>query len=298
MGMAALEIRLFGVGRIRHRSAADSDALSPSVSALLGYLVLNRHRPHHRDLLAGTFWGDIDEASARNRLSTALWRLRSVLEPDGVASGLYLRATRRGEVAFNDSSDYWLDVAVFERAAQRLVDTDQPPSVEALVAYEQAAVVFGNELLEGADQPWLVIERERLTQLYLAATARCMDGFTRLGDLDRAIAAGQRILDREPLREDTHRALIRLYCDSGQRARASQQFERVRQLLHDELRVVPLPETLAAAASIHHRSPAGRPPVQIEDALMLIDSASQSLGIALSELDALARSLRQSTART
>jgi DNA-binding SARP family transcriptional activator len=290
--MPGLEIRLFGVGKVRHDGAAGPDTLAPAVRALLGYLVLNRHRPHHRDLLANEFWSDVDDASARNRLSTALWRLRRVLEPDGVQAGSYLVATRDGEVGFNDRSDYWLDVAVFERAAETVLDPRAVPGVEELAAFEHAASVFDNDLLEGADQPWLVLERERLTQQYLSATARCMDRYAALGDVDHAIASARRILDREPLREDTHRALIRLYARTGQRSLASRQYDQCRQLLRDELGVAPLPETVAAAAVVDGPASAGDGQVPIEQAIAVIENASRSLGLAVHELDDIVRTLR------
>lgn len=290
--MSRLEIHLFGVGRVNHHGLVEARPLPPSARSLLGYLVLNRQRPHHRDLLANQFWADVDDVCARNRLSTALWRLRRVLEPDGVTAGSYLVATRRGEVRFNDRSDYWLDVADFEQAALRVTAPGTEPSMADLVAFERAAEVFGNDLLEGVDQGWLVLERERLVQLYLAATARSMDRYARLGEVDRAIAAGQRILDRDPLREDTHRALIRLYSRSGQRSAASQQFLRCKELLRTELGVPPLPETFAAAAIIHLDEVPETGPRDARDALAIIESASRTLGIALHELDRIAHSLR------
>ncbi|MEZ4771325.1 MAG: hypothetical protein R2844_23265 [Caldilineales bacterium] len=82
-----------------------------TVQALLAYLVLHRDRAHPREAVAGLFWGDSTDRQARNALSTTLWRLRRVLEPDGVPKGAYLQANGSDEIAFNRASDYWLDVA-------------------------------------------------------------------------------------------------------------------------------------------------------------------------------------------
>ena len=49
--------------------------------------VLHEGRDHHRDVLAATFWPEADEASARNRLSSTLWRLRRALA-GGRAAGV------------------------------------------------------------------------------------------------------------------------------------------------------------------------------------------------------------------
>jgi DNA-binding SARP family transcriptional activator len=289
--MLGLEIRLFGVGEVRHTSSARAAILAPSVRALFGYLVLNRNHPHHRDLLATVFWPDTDDRCARNRLSTALWRLRKVLEPDDVPTGSYLIADRDGAVRFNHHSDYWLDVAEFEQAAARLLSADGGLELDEMTAFERAASVFDNDLLEGADEPWLVLERERLARLYLSATERCMQRYGALGESDRAIAAGRRILDREPLREHTHRSLIRLYARSGQRCEAIRQYDRCRQLLQDELGVLPLPETTAAAACVGQTAWGGSDP-PIGQAIDLIERLSRSLGVVVNELDQIARALQ------
>ena len=73
--MAVLRGRLFGGLTL----AWDKSPLPaiPGVTArsLLAYLLVHRDRPHTRDFLAGTFWPDQPDATARRRLSQALRRL-------------------------------------------------------------------------------------------------------------------------------------------------------------------------------------------------------------------------------
>jgi DNA-binding SARP family transcriptional activator len=295
--VAGLDIYLFGVGRIHHRADGSVADLPPSIRALLGYLVLNRHQSHHRDVLANEFWSEVDESCARNRLSTRLWRLRRVLEPPGVIPGSYLLASRQGYVGFNPGSDHWLDVATFERAASQLVET----SIDALdrsevEEFERVTTACCSDLLEGVDLPWLVLERERLSQLDSAANLRALEWFVRDDEPERAIAAGQRILKRDPLREDVHRKLIRIFCRSNQRSRAARQFDECRALLREELGVLPLPETVAAAAEISRpAAQSGSYPVEVEKAIELIEAAAHSLGLAVEELESIVSSMRRLT---
>ncbi len=293
--MSSLEIHLFGVPRLLHGGNGErvADPLPPGTRSLLGYLLLHRQRPHHRDLLATEFWSDVDDECARNRLRTALWRLRRVLEPAGVAPGAYLITTRRGEVRFNDASDYSLDVERFEQAAIEVTERSVTPTTAQLAAFEATAAVCTSDLLEGSDHPWLVYERERLAQLYLSATARCMERYAELGAIDAAIAAGQRILDRDPLREEVHRRLIGLYRESGQRARSRRQFERCRALLAEELGVEPLPETVAAVAAVQPPTPAPGVERSLEAAVAQLLDATRVLGVAIQELSELAARLQE-----
>lgn len=297
--MAGLDIFLFGAGRISHQPAGIEVGLPPAGKALLGYLVLNRDRPHHRDVLASTFWPEVGDACARNRLSTALWRLRQALEPGDGSTERYLLTHRRGSVEFNPQGDYWLDVATFEQGASALINRPLSSVGAAdIAAFEQVRAFYRDDLLQGIDLQWLVLERERLSQLYLTANAVALEWYVQAGQLDAAAASGQRILERDPLREDIHRALIRLFAQSNQRAKARKQFEACRTVLEEELGVVPLPETIAAAVQV--ASPTTRAenePLDAESAADLIDAASRTLGVAASELEQISRSLRKLTGR-
>ncbi|MBY0395605.1 MAG: AfsR/SARP family transcriptional regulator, partial [Thermoleophilia bacterium] len=59
--------------------------------SLLAYLLL-APGPHPRTHLAGAFWPDVLETSARASLRSALWSVRAAL--DAVGGGAYLAADR------------------------------------------------------------------------------------------------------------------------------------------------------------------------------------------------------------
>jgi len=99
--MGTLRIRLLGIVQISHDGLSEQIKILHQIKGLLAYLLLFRHRFHTREVLADLFWGDQSEDRARKCLSTALWRLRKVLEPDGIRRGTYLVTTSRGEVGFN-----------------------------------------------------------------------------------------------------------------------------------------------------------------------------------------------------
>jgi DNA-binding SARP family transcriptional activator len=286
--MPGLDILLFGPGRIRHGDAEAAESLAPGVRTLLGYLVLNRNRPHRREALANVFWNEVDESRARNRLSTALWRLRKALEPDGTSPGTFLTSLGRGEVQFNETPDLWVDIDCFEKASDILKDRPATDlSVDDIRDVEAALSAYTGDLLEGNDSPWLMVERERYAQLYLSAQARLLNWHLSVGELDQAIAAGHQILERDPLREEVHRALIRVYGESGRRAHAISQFKVCRELLQDELGVSPLPETVAVAARAAAGSkPLGDDPwIDVGELIAQVAQAQQALELAAAELE-------------
>jgi len=234
--MAALRIQLFGAVQLSHAGRAQDARLTHAVQSLLAWLLLHRRKVHAREMLAGLFWGDQSEARGRSCLSTTLWRIRQVLEPEGVARGTYLIA-QPDVVGFNCASDHWLDVAAFEEGVAR-------DGAEAAVAY------YTGDLLEGFYDEWALRERERLRMLYLDCLGGLLRRHSETGALDQALRCGQRILTLDPLREDIHREVIRLHMRNGHRALARQQYECCRAALREELGVEPLEETRALCAEL------------------------------------------------
>ncbi len=249
--MSVLRIHLFGGVRIERDGGGLSEKPTRAVQALLAYLLLQRHRCHSRDVLSGLFWGDQDESSARGCLNTALWRLRRVLEPDGVARGTYLTRTPDGDIGFNCESNYWLDVAVIEQGADRLLSRVDSAMTEADIAQVDGALqVYMGDLLEGNYSDWALRERERLRALYLKCLARLMRYHNAHGSYEKGLACGDKILALDPMREEVHREMMRMYVGSGQRALAARQFETCREILAAELNVAPMEETEAVYAEI------------------------------------------------
>jgi DNA-binding SARP family transcriptional activator len=67
-----------------HKRPSHEDGLPTEKSrSLFAYLLLH-HAPHAWAHLAGLFWPDLPEKTARRRLTQELWRIGSELEKTGV----------------------------------------------------------------------------------------------------------------------------------------------------------------------------------------------------------------------
>jgi predicted ATPase len=115
-----------------------------------------------------------------------------------------------------------------------------------------ATALYRGDFLEGFylegsptfDQ-WALLERERLRVLALSAYQQLIDAAASAGQLDAAIAYAIRLLALDALHEPTHRQLMRLLAQTGQRSAALAQYETCRQLLTTELDVPPDDLTVA-----------------------------------------------------
>ena len=252
--MATLNIFLFGNIQVYYDD--HPLALRPAAKSLLAFLILQqRHHPHssgqRREVLANQLWQDQNSNQARRCLSTTLWRLRRELEPNKIPQGTFLTTTSNGTIGFNFESNHWIDVIEFEAGVrQGLSYSLESMTLAEAVHLEKARQLYTGELFEDCYGDWVHSERERLNLLYLNCLARLMRFYEREGDYEKSVACGQEILGVDPLREQIHRYLMRIYVANGQRAQAIQQYKVCEQVLAQELNIEPMAETKKLYAEI------------------------------------------------
>jgi DNA-binding SARP family transcriptional activator/ABC-type transporter Mla MlaB component len=212
--------------------------------SLMAYLLLHPGL-HPRTRLAGRFWPDVLETSARASLRSALWSVRAALEEVGGAE--YLHADR-SSVGIAPELPRIVDVEEFDR----LVSAGDPASLQGAV--DVAAVPL---LADLADE-WALdaqdVYRERLVEVLegLAASAE------EAGDMTGAVRWTRAVLEHDRLRESAHRALMRRLHACGERAQALTAYRRARAVLAAELGVAPSRETRALAETLREDHAADR----------------------------------------
>jgi DNA-binding SARP family transcriptional activator len=288
--MNPLRIRLFGGLGLSHGDAPLAPVPTQKARSLLAYLVLHRDRSLHRDVICGTLWGECTEAEARKALRTALWRLRSVLEPGEADRGAYLR-TEGDEVAFPGTAAAWVDTAEFEACVAGITpDLDGELPVGQAERLTRAVSLYRGDLLDGLYDDWCCQERERFRLACLTALERLLAHYQARGQWLAAISAARQILRTDALREHVHRRLMVCHASMGDRPSALRQFEHYDRLVRDELGVEPLAETRALYRQIREEGtlPASRPANGGPSSLPLateIDEAVRSLHALIARLE-------------
>lgn len=255
--METLQITLFGHVSVIHPHASAPQKPSRSIQAFLAYLLLQPHLVP-REVLMDVFWIDYPPDRARSNLTTALWRLRQMLEPGDVRPGTYLITRTTGAVGFNRDSDHWLDTESFQQHICPLLRKPISDLSDGDISViEQVLTLYRGELLEGMYEDWALRERERFRSLHLNSLARLMECYAARGNFEQSIALAHEILRRDPVREEIHRALMRIYLQSGQRPLAVRQYVHCRDVLQREMGVPPLEETQILYQRVIASSPAG-----------------------------------------
>ncbi len=230
-----LRIHLLGSLKLFDADVPLALATPPKTLHLLAYLLLQRQAAVTRDQLAFTLWPDRSEPEARGQLRRYLYRLRQFL-PEGD-----WLITHGEQVQWNTAADYWLDVAEFERLSSGTLRADR---------LEAALKLYPHDLLIDLYEDWVIIERERLYNLYLDDLQRLLEHYRDERAYDRAISCAQQILKREPLHENIVRELMRLRAAAGDRTRALEDYRHFQLRVREELGVPPLPETMALYESL------------------------------------------------
>jgi predicted ATPase/DNA-binding SARP family transcriptional activator len=227
---------------------------------LLVYLVTEADHPHSRESLLGLLWPEHTTAAAQNSLRVTCSELQKHLAENQKDGQPYLISNRL-DVQFNPLSRYELDVTLFRNlieACRAHAHPRQPEDcAECAARRAQAVKLVRGPFLEGFSLPncpafdeWLFFQRERLHQQVTAALEQLAVFHERTGDAAEAETYVRRLLELDPLREQTHLQLMRLLAGAGQRSAALAQYETLRRLLADELGVSPAPETSLLAEQI------------------------------------------------
>jgi DNA-binding SARP family transcriptional activator len=249
--MSLFELRLLGDFDVRVADKAIYEFESQKVRGLLAFMMTNRGHSVSRDRLATLLWASKSESAARRNLRQALHNLRSALsaaiDPDEVL------IVSHHDLQVNPDLDCWLDVERFEEAARKGLSDPGPDPYHLSIA----ASLYTGDFLSGffiKDSPpfedWMLSEQERLREAAVDSFRTLIESYLRRGEYRFGIQYARRLLAIDPLSEEAHRSLMRLYALSGRRSRALRQYEILRNLLSSELKVEPLPDTRELHQSI------------------------------------------------
>jgi TolB-like protein/Flp pilus assembly protein TadD len=221
----SVHLRLLGGFELKGDDGRDCAPLGRKVRALLACLALPAGKAWPREKLMALLWSDRGEEQARASLRQALAELRRCL---GEPSPLQ---TSHDTVAL-DPAMISVDAVAFEQLAKA-------DKVGEAVALYLGPLLDGHGVRDDSFEEWLRFERTRLHHLAVGT----LDRHANAERGDKAIQVAQRLLQLDPLREASHRLLMRLYAGAGQRAEALRQYQQCRDLLHHELKASPQAET-------------------------------------------------------
>lgn len=237
-----LSVRLLGDYRLAYGDSPVTSVNTDRLQSLLAYLILHRAAPVSRRQLADLLWPESPEAQARSNLRNLLFQLRQAL-PDADC----FIAADTSTLQWRGDSPFALDVAQFTQALDAAIAAQRAGDLAQARRYlEEAAGVYGGDLLPGNYDDWLMPLREELRLRYMDALSAWVQLLEEMGDLRAAVRVAQRIVQQDLLDEAAYAALMRLYALLGDRAGVQRVYENCVAALARELDVEPSPATQTA----------------------------------------------------
>lgn len=242
--MSKLTLFFLGPPRLLREDGAVEPDTRKAV-ALLAFLAITRE-VYSRDSLAALLYPEYDDTHARGALRRTLSSLHKAL------GGEHLKISRE-QVELPESPYIWVDVQRFEvliAQVERHSHNDPEHCPECITKLEAAVELYRGDFLAGfslRDSPafddWKFFQGESLQRRFSSALERLARSYRRRGQMEPAIKTARRWLALDPLVEDAHRELMRIYAQAGQRNAALRQYNECARILEKELGVQPLEET-------------------------------------------------------
>jgi TolB-like protein/Flp pilus assembly protein TadD len=239
--MGKVSIRLFGRLGVTDRDGGKISVAGKKPQALLAYLALNAGQPQSRNKLAALLWGERFDEQARQSLRQGISKLRKALG-DGEPKVLVIDGD---DVGLNTDATE-IDAVEFER----LASGDTPTELNEAAGFYVGGLLEGLEVKEKGFEDWIGMERARFGELAADVLAKLSRHQAATGDADAALETLRRLTAVDPLSEEGHRMLMRLYAGSGRRAQALKQYQMLMETLNRELGTEPDVETRKLFARI------------------------------------------------
>jgi DNA-binding SARP family transcriptional activator/class 3 adenylate cyclase len=225
--------------------------------ALLALLLLHRNEVLPVERLLEELWQGEPPATAAHALQVYVSNLRRLLEPDRErgATAFVLVTQRPGYLLAVPPED--CDADRFETmVADGVAALDDGRAADASRILREALALWrGPVLADLIDEPFVQAEATRLDELRLVATERCLDAELALGRHDRLASELDGLVRRHPYRERLWAQLILALYRSGRQADALRAYQRLRDVLGDELGLEPSPELRQLESAVLRHDP-------------------------------------------
>jgi DNA-binding SARP family transcriptional activator len=233
--MADLRVELLGGFRVSAGGRAIPEHVwrRRKTAALIKLLALAPRHRLHREQVMDALWPDLTPAAAAANLRKAVHYARRASSGD--SGSTVIRSA--GDLLSLPDEGLWIDVEAFHAAAARARQTHDPE------AYWEAVGLYRDGLLpEDRFEEWVIGPRDNLQLEFLSTLEELAALLEGNGDLAGAARAVRLLIATEPLQQEGHIRLMRLYALAGRRDEARRQYEHLRELLRSELGAEPIAE--------------------------------------------------------
>ncbi|MDR8390937.1 protein kinase [Aliifodinibius sp. S!AR15-10] len=233
---AKLHIELLGGFNMSYNGEPATDVHTSRLQELIVFLVLHRNSTVSRKHIAFLFWPDSSEQQALTNLRNLLYRLRKALP----GSDRFIFIDNQN-LRWNSEKSLILDVAEFEHLAKQLLTSDD--KISEIETFKKAADLYNGPLLPGCYSEWIESYRNQLHQHYQDILQELIHLLEIHRDYEAAISYARKLQQSDPYSEPACRKLMELYSKNNDRANAINTYREYFDLVREDLKSEPAPET-------------------------------------------------------
>jgi DNA-binding SARP family transcriptional activator len=239
---ALLEVNALGPGFVVFKDRL-IDNWEGHLPRLLFFFALDRPMIT-RSEICQAFWEELDSDQAVNVFHVTKRRLHKALNTDVLVH-------ENGFYRINPALDLYYDTSVF---VTLLLEGREPDNPNRIDAYQRAVDLYRGHFLQGHQDAWIVERRASYLAGYLEALSAIADHWTEREQPEMALSVYQRAAAlTEPLNEEVHRKIMRLYLKMGRRSEAAAHLQRISEAAARAGRELE-PETIRLGNEIHARA--------------------------------------------
>jgi DNA-binding SARP family transcriptional activator/thioredoxin-like negative regulator of GroEL len=225
------ELRLLGPFELVHCSSGEVIAISSSrLKALIAFLATAPRGSETRRKLAGHLWASKEDDLARQSLRALLSQFKRGADP------------RIANLIQGDDSTISLDCSLVDIDRTSLIEAPADADISALKRASdsyRSEFAAGLEIGEAEFDNWLEAERFRCREMAIRVLDRLVRALAVADRHEEALNYANRLVQIDPLREETHRLVIAEEAIVSGRASAMARFEQFRLILKEQLAVRP-----------------------------------------------------------
>ncbi|MDR3573954.1 MAG: tetratricopeptide repeat protein [Anaerolineaceae bacterium] len=200
----------------------------------LFYYLLTHPEGLTKEQIGEAFWPESSAAEIKLRFKNSMYRLRHAAGKDIV---LFNDET----YFFNHYLDYEYDVETFLR---EISEAQQSESPDKKASHLRAALkTYKGSYLPEVEETWVVLERQRLHQIYIDALLELTGLYIEKRQYETALKYCQHALTQDHCLEAAHRLAMRIHAAMGNRAGVERQYDVCRRALQDDFNLQPSPQT-------------------------------------------------------
>ena len=227
--------------------------LNNKAFAMVLYLASKQGQAVSKEVLSEIFWPQQQEENARSNLRQNLSYIKKICTEELAnlcTEEVSIISSERNVCALNENLDIKVDLIEFWanlRAGYRADDLETKTSLLQSAADAYQGSVLGGVYVRGsaAFEEWLMFEREAVNQ-NLVRVCKDLAAIYQKKDLtEKAITCRKKLLQMDPLLEEVHLELMKLYYQNKERAKAICQYKECVRILGEELNISPMEETRA-----------------------------------------------------